>query len=99
VTENDAPAAKRPGRNEPCHCGSGKKYKQCCLANDEEADRRARAEAAAHAAPPAPPEGHAEGHAKRTPPPRRATDQPWKSANRNVGSFHKVSGPRKIGSS
>ena len=23
------------GRNEPCPCGSGKKYKQCCLAKDE----------------------------------------------------------------
>ncbi|EIF9756725.1 SEC-C domain-containing protein, partial [Escherichia coli] len=23
--------AKRPGRNEPCFCGSGKKYKKCCL--------------------------------------------------------------------
>ena len=22
---------KKPGRNEPCHCGSGKKYKKCCL--------------------------------------------------------------------
>ncbi|EBK0974140.1 zinc chelation protein SecC, partial [Salmonella enterica] len=22
---------KRPGRNEPCFCGSGKKYKKCCL--------------------------------------------------------------------
>lgn len=20
------------GRNDPCHCGSGKKYKRCCLA-------------------------------------------------------------------
>jgi uncharacterized protein YecA (UPF0149 family) len=20
-----------PGRNEPCWCGSGRKYKQCCL--------------------------------------------------------------------
>jgi hypothetical protein len=26
---------KKPGRNDPCHCGSGKKYKQCCLAKDE----------------------------------------------------------------
>ena len=25
------------GRNEPCPCGSGKKYKQCCLAKDEAA--------------------------------------------------------------
>jgi len=23
------------GRNQPCPCGSGKKYKQCCLAGDE----------------------------------------------------------------
>ena len=22
--------AKKPGRNEPCSCGSGKKYKHCC---------------------------------------------------------------------
>jgi len=22
---------KKPGRNEPCSCGSGKKYKKCCL--------------------------------------------------------------------
>ncbi len=25
-------AAKKPGRNDPCPCGSGKKYKHCCLA-------------------------------------------------------------------
>ena len=25
------------GRNEPCPCGSGKKYKACCLAKDEAA--------------------------------------------------------------
>ncbi|MFN7923265.1 MAG: SEC-C metal-binding domain-containing protein [Bryobacteraceae bacterium] len=24
-------ATKPPGRNEPCFCGSGKKYKHCCL--------------------------------------------------------------------
>jgi SEC-C motif len=28
------------GRNDLCHCGSGKKYKKCCLAKDEEAVRR-----------------------------------------------------------
>ncbi|MCD6153177.1 MAG: SEC-C domain-containing protein [Syntrophobacterales bacterium] len=22
---------KKPGRNDPCPCGSGKKYKKCCL--------------------------------------------------------------------
>lgn len=24
-----------PKRNDPCHCGSGKKYKNCCLEKDE----------------------------------------------------------------
>ena len=33
----------RPGRNDPCHCGSGKKYKKCHLAEDEERERSARA--------------------------------------------------------
>ncbi|MBE7449297.1 MAG: SEC-C domain-containing protein [Kofleriaceae bacterium] len=30
------------GRNQPCPCGSGKKYKQCCLAADEAAASAAR---------------------------------------------------------
>lgn len=25
---------RKLGRNEPCHCGSGLKYKKCCLGND-----------------------------------------------------------------
>jgi hypothetical protein len=28
------------GRNEPCHCGSGKKYKKCHLLKDEEKERK-----------------------------------------------------------
>jgi hypothetical protein len=34
----------RPGRNAPCPCGSGKKYKHCCLAKDEQAARQAEPE-------------------------------------------------------
>jgi tetratricopeptide (TPR) repeat protein len=26
------------GRNDPCHCGSGKKYKKCCQPKDEAAE-------------------------------------------------------------
>ncbi|MFW2331654.1 MAG: preprotein translocase subunit SecA [Nitrospinota bacterium] len=26
-------SVKKIGRNEPCHCGSGKKYKKCCMLN------------------------------------------------------------------
>jgi tetratricopeptide (TPR) repeat protein len=44
----------KTGRNDPCPCGSGRKYKLCCLEKDEEAERgrfkRAAAEAAAQAA-------------------------------------------------
>src|SRR5262249_54421567 len=29
----------RPGRNDPCHCGSGKKYKKCCQPKEEAAER------------------------------------------------------------
>ena len=28
--------SQRIGRNDPCPCGSGKKYKKCCLSNDTE---------------------------------------------------------------
>jgi len=28
-------------RNQKCECGSGKKYKKCCLARDEQASREA----------------------------------------------------------
>jgi len=33
------------GRNDPCPCGSGKKYKKCCLASDEAAARAAQSAA------------------------------------------------------
>ena len=38
------------GRNDPCACGSGKKYKKCCMANDEAAAPAARPASPATAA-------------------------------------------------
>ncbi len=38
--------ANTPGRNDPCPCGSGKKYKHCCLVA---ADRQAAAQSPSHA--------------------------------------------------
>jgi uncharacterized protein len=39
-----APATIRrgpvPGRNDPCPCGSGRKYKRCCGANDKHKETR-----------------------------------------------------------
>jgi tetratricopeptide (TPR) repeat protein len=39
--------ATKIGRNDPCHCGSGKKYKRCCLEEDQEGERFVREAAAA----------------------------------------------------
>ena len=36
----------KPGRNDPCPCGSGKKYKRCCLDKDVAAERERLAAAA-----------------------------------------------------
>jgi hypothetical protein len=80
------------GRNDPCHCGSGKKYKQCCLAKDEETARAARAKAAAEA--PA-----AQGAAPAHPGPKHQTRQPWKKTATNIHGFGKTSLPRKVGGS
>jgi hypothetical protein len=48
LDEEDGPAiptvaAPKPGRNDPCWCGSAKKYKKCHLAADEEAERTGNA--------------------------------------------------------
>jgi tetratricopeptide (TPR) repeat protein len=43
------------GRNDPCRCGSGQKYKRCCLPRDEAAAAAARAAAPAPEAAPAMP--------------------------------------------
>jgi len=34
--------ADRPGRNDPCYCGSGQRYKQCHMAEDRAADQERR---------------------------------------------------------
>jgi tetratricopeptide (TPR) repeat protein len=40
----------KTGRNDPCPCGSGRKYKVCCLKKDEDAEREHFKHAAAEAA-------------------------------------------------
>ncbi|HWU87561.1 MAG TPA: tetratricopeptide repeat protein [Kofleriaceae bacterium] len=43
---------RKIGRNQPCPCGSGKKYKRCCLSTDEAAAVAAREEQRRDAPPP-----------------------------------------------
>ncbi len=55
------------GRNDACHCGSGKKYKKCHLEKDESENRKAREKAAlniAKVAAAAEPEKKEGAHAK-----------------------------------
>lgn len=86
-------AVARPGRNEPCHCGSGRKYKHCCLEQDESAARLARANAAANAGEASP---EALPAARRAP--KHTTQQPWK-ASPTRGAHQRVRTPRKVGGS
>ena len=81
----------RLGRNEPCHCGSGRKYKQCCLDKDESTARVAYAKAVADAPEPSP---EAAPAPKRTP--KHQTQQPWK-ASASRGAHQRVRTPRKVG--
>jgi hypothetical protein len=83
------------GRNDPCHCGSGKKYKQCHLEQDEKAQREARAKAAESA--PAPAAEESSGKAAPSAVPRGKTHQPWKRTTQNTRGFQKVAGTRKVG--
>jgi hypothetical protein len=87
-----------PGRNEPCPCGSGKKYKHCCLAKDETAEReRLEAEASQ---PPEPAKAESGAQAATPPrttrPPKHSTRQPWKRTEARGPMFNI---PRRSGGS
>lgn len=93
-----SPTPAPPGRNDPCPCGSGRKYKHCCLAKDEAAAAVAREEAKAAAEA----ETAAEPAETDAPPPTRAprhqTEQPWK-AHTSRGFVSRNRTPRKVGGS
>jgi hypothetical protein len=100
VTETDK---KELGRNDPCHCGSGKKYKACHLAQDEAAAREARAKEQAkqaEAEPAATDAAAAErphDHEQRKP--QHATTQPWKKSGQDARAVPRFNAPRRSGGS
>ena len=57
------------GRNDVCHCGSGNKYKKCCLPKDDQATSAALTAAAASAAASASASGEAAPRATPAAPP------------------------------
>lgn len=89
----------RPGRNDPCYCGSGRKYKHCCLEKDDKKAAAARANAAKAEEAAAPPADGAATVTPAAPPPKPKTDQPWKvgSASSTRGYVPRSRTPRKVG--
>ena len=87
-----AQTSARPGRNEPCRCGSGRKYKHCCLGKDDAEAAAVRAEAAVET--PVPTSAAASSMPKRAPKPQ--TDQPWKTTSTR-GFIPRSRTPRKVG--
>jgi membrane protein involved in colicin uptake len=62
MAEKDWQSRLKTGRNEPCPCGSGRKYKKCHLAADEKAESEAMTKTAAEAAAKAKTEKKEEDH-------------------------------------
>mgnify|MGYP000089843937 CR=1 FL=1 len=93
------PPKKNLGRNDPCHCGSLKKYKQCHLDKDEQAAREARAKATAEAEKNAPPPEPGKDGDKAA---QKSHDKPNFHEQRgrggaNTKGFQRASSVRKVG--
>jgi|GEM_PF-1493933 len=98
---------KDRGRNDPCPCGSGRKYKRCCLEKDEAAAREARAKTAAEAAEeagrkadePTVREDEAPRGGRPAPPQttKRASKHPWKRTGGGGHPAQHKNMPRKVG--
>ena len=73
------PAVAEIGRNDPCPCGSGRKYKKCCLAKDEAAWR---VQAASGSRP----------RGRHRPPPGRSSTSP-SSRRISMSAAERRSGP------
>jgi len=88
----------RPGRNQACHCGSGRKYKHCCLEKDNaeaSAARKAAAEAVEQSSDISETSGAATVRTGRSP--EAQSHQPWKAAPNTRGFGNRTRVPRKAG--
>ncbi len=85
------------GRNDPCHCGSAKKYKKCCMTKDQTDDRKVLDDQWAKAAAVA--KVQAEKKAKENPPaPNKASNTPPSTEQRHPTFVpHQVNMPRRSG--
>jgi hypothetical protein len=78
------------GRNDPCHCGSGKKYKKCHLEKDEQSGRKEREKSQIEAAKVLEKEKEAAESSGKEVSPAHQPKRPVES--QNPGWFKKVAG-------
>jgi hypothetical protein len=94
------PPAQLPGRNDPCHCGSGKKYKKCCEEKDAAAKSAVLAKNWSEAEKAAAKRAEEEKAAKpeQSNAPTKPTHQPQMSDHRrSTMTVPKFNMPRKTG--
>jgi hypothetical protein len=103
MAEMDLDQRLKTGRNEPCHCGSGKKYKKCHLEADEKAKSASLSKINAEAAAKAKAEehdhdhdhaGHSHDHPHAHTHEKGGPMRPHTSTN----TSRQISAPRKTGS-
>src|SRR6185295_683706 len=80
--------AMKAGRNDTCPCGSGKKYKKCCLAKDQVQSQKGVLLASHSSAPALPAALRDDWQEKRTrptaPPVKRAVQKPPKPVDPEI---------------
>ncbi len=99
-TTDHVPPTELPGRNDPCYCGSGKKYKKCCEEKDASATHatleKQWTEAEKAAAKVA--EDEKTSSPEQSSAPTKPTHQPHVSEHRrNTMTVPKYNMPRKTG--
>ena len=94
---SELPKRVELGRNDPCHCGSKKKYKKCCITKDEAAEHKAFEEHFAKSAAAA--REQAEKKSKETPTTPSKPSGNQKSTEQRHPTFvpHQVNMPRRSG--
>ncbi len=102
MADNDWRARLKTGRNEPCPCGSGKKYKKCHMEADEKAQSAALAKVNEETAKKMKAEEHDHDHQGHEHPHEHGHKHDHAHGPKMGGPTNvqkQVSAPRKVGSS
>jgi hypothetical protein len=87
----------RPERNEPCHCGSSRKHKHCCLEKDNAAANAARKAAAEAVEQSSAVSETPDAATVKIRSPKPQSHHRWKAAANTRGFGNRTGTPRKAG--